>query len=274
MKLRASATTVLSDFLWFTAPAFHPSFHRCFISGLYTAVMLTNWWHGNSPFPWRSQFKHQSRLRETGVLAHAKPLTPHPSAGAGYPSCDPSSTSVGTELMARSHHSLPVPLALSLLPKVPGRAPWLRAALAAVEMEGEAFAWGSPAALLPVHASTRRWQLQNIKDCFSSPNSLPVVFSPNMSPSASSQAMDVWWHLRHFEKIIRVFASHRKWELPRNNCQDPVLFFPFCTCYFWATSPMQIWFKLTELWRIRFLKHQNKYSWLQRISIYFIRSHR
>lgn len=123
MKLRASATTVLSVFLWFTAPAFHPSFHRCFISGLCTAATLTNWWHGNSPLSWRSQFKHQSRLGETGVLAHAKPLTPHPSAGAGYPSCDPSSTSVRTELMARSHHSLPVPLALSLLPKVPGRAP-------------------------------------------------------------------------------------------------------------------------------------------------------
>lgn len=64
----------------------------------------------------KSKSLHKSRLGEAAVLAHAEPLSLHPSR---YPG----STSGGTELMARCHHGLPVPLALSLLPRVPGRAP-------------------------------------------------------------------------------------------------------------------------------------------------------
>lgn len=59
---------------------------------------------------------------------------------------------------------------------------------------------------------------------FSSPNCLPVVFSQNMSPSVSSQAMDMWRHLCHFEKSMCLLWTG-SW-----NCQEIIvksLFFLF-----------------------------------------------
>lgn len=192
-----------------------------------------------------SKYLNKSRLGETGVLAYSKPLTPHSS-------CYPGSMSIRTELVARPHHGLPCPLRTLPPPtSAPQSTLWLRAVLAAVDMEGEELAWGGPAAPL---AYTRLYQKMTkyqkhtkatkyLKQFFLS--KLPACcFFLQTCPSAPSQAMDVRWHLRHSEKSICVFTSHGKWELPRNTHQDPLLFFPFCTYYFWETSPMQIWFKV------------------------------
>lgn len=80
----------------------------------------------------------------------------------------------------------------------------------------------------------------------------------------------------HTETSASFFKKHvglllmESWNLPRNNCQDPLLFSFFIRVIpeqKWPESPlfpMYIWIKLIELQKIRSLKNKNKYSLIQK----------
>lgn len=80
----------------------------------------------NSLVRWKLSFCVKRPIQRASLWTRAGwvrlELWPTPGPLSLQPSHCPGSTSGRTELMAMSHHNLPVPLALSLLPKVPGTA--------------------------------------------------------------------------------------------------------------------------------------------------------